>query len=216
MICAKLKECMEKTQHVFPEEKKTGKKGKSAAGKNKKKKEADLYQQPLCLPQCGSRERQEGCIAFLDCRPKVTCSERGKSYTLDQGQENPKHEVILLHIDGGVISNPEASMANKCDYAILVREGTSRAEKKMTAFLVELKGKQVDHALKQLKATLHQTEFKPLWESCNRVFGRIVCTSSVPRIRRTDAYIATAEEFLERGGNLKMEEGAFEEEYRNV
>jgi hypothetical protein len=214
MICTELKECMEKTQHVFPKEKKTGKKGKRAAGV--KKKEADLYQQPLCQPPCKSSERQKGCIEFLDCRPKVTCQEKGKSYTLDQGQENPRHEVMLLHIDGGVITNPEASTMNKCDYAILVREGASQTDKKMTAFLIELKGKQVDHALKQLKATLYQAELAPLWESSARVFGRIVCKASVPRIQRTDAYLAMDEEFRKRGGNLKMQEVVFEEEYRNV
>lgn len=78
------------------------------------------------------------------------------------------------------------------------------------------KGKQVDHALKQLKATLYQAELAPLWESSARVFGRIVCKASVPRIQRTDAYLAMEEEFRKRGGSLKMQEVVFEEEYRNV
>lgn len=213
MICNSLKECVEGTRHIVPKEKKTGRKGKK---KDAACKRIDIYQQPLCQSPCRSEEQQKRCIEYIDCRSRATCTENGKRYTLDQSQEYPRHEIVKLHIDGGVISNPEASTVMKCDYVILIKEGIGTAGKRNTAILVELKGKDVHHALEQIMAALHQTEFVPVWESCARVYGRIVCKSSVPRIWSTENFITAKEAFLKRGGNLGLKEEEYSEEYRNL
>lgn len=216
MICPTLKECIEGTRHVVPKEKKTRKRGKGAVDRKKDEK-ADIYQLPLCPSPCCSKEQQDRCIEFIDCRPRIACSERGKSYTLDQSQEYPRHEIIQLHMDGGVISNPEASTVSKCDYVVLIKEGAASTGGKRTAILIELKGKEIHHALEQIMATLHRPEFDSVWRDCSRVFGRIVCKSaSVPRIWSTDKFMAAKEEFLTRGGNLKLGEATYLEEYRNL
>lgn len=211
MICNTLKECTESMHHVVPMEKKKRKKGKKTA--SVRNKETNVYQQPLCMSPCSSESQQRRCIEFLDCRSNSTCEENGKSYTLDQSQEYPRHEVIKLHIDGGVITNPEASTVNKCDYVLLVRDGVQKGQKRNTAVLVELKGKKVPHALKQLMGTLRQLEFQPVWNSYARVFGRIVCTSSIPRIQSNDDFIEAKEAFLSKGGNLVIREESYVEEY---
>lgn len=214
MICDKLKECTEKTHHVAPTEKKKRIKGKKTA--SSRNIETNIYQQPLCMSPCSSESQQKKCIVFIDRRSKLTCEENGKSYTLDQSQVYPRHEVIKLHIDGGVITDPEASTVNKCDYVLLVKDGAQDGQKRNTAILVELKGKAVLHALKQLMCTLQQPEFQSVWNSYARVFGRIVCTSSIPRIQSNDAFLEAKEEFLLRGGNLVIEEESYQEEYRNL
>lgn len=213
MICNKLKECINKTRHVVPTDEKGKKKGKrTAIGKSK---EMDIYQQPLCQSPCCSKTQQNRCIGFIDCRSQPTCTENGKSYTLNQSREYPRHEVIKLRIDGGVITEPEASTLTKCDYALIIKDEFSNKGKKGTAILIELKGKGIRHALEQLKATLHQPEFEAVWDSCARVFGRVVCTS-VPRAYSNDDFIILKEEFLNMGGRLLIIEKSFNEDYRNL
>lgn len=212
MICSCLKECIDGTEHVAPKEDKAGKKGKKKGAGNKK---IDLYQQPLCPSPCANSEQQKKCIGFIDCRSRAVCAENGKSYTLDQGQENPKKEMAQLHIDGGVITNPEANRINKCDYALILKDKRAVGEKR-TAILIELKGTDVSKALEQLTSTLSQKEFAAVWNSCARVYGRIVCKSSPPRLQSTGRCMTVKEEFLKRGGNLKFGEVAYVEEYKDL
>ena len=211
MICNSLKECIEKTHHMEPTEKKRRRNGKQTSASGQK--ERSIYEQPLGNSPCCNESLQKGCIEFLDCRPQAACHENGKSYILNQSQEYPRHEIIMLHIDSGVITNPEADSVNKCDYVILVKDRDKNGKRKNTAILIELKGKAVLHALKQLIATLNQPEFQPAWNDCARVFGRIVCKASVLRIRSNDDFIAAKEAFLLRGGNLEIGEDSYTEEY---
>lgn len=211
MICDRLKDCAECTHHLAPQKEKGTKKRNKAA--QKKDKGANCSEQPLCHPPCQRKTQQDMCIEFLDSRSRPSCRERGKTYTLDQSQENPKHEVMMLHIDGGVITNPEAGSVDKCDFVLWIREGNRRGRKKDTAILIELKGKDIRHAVRQVTETLHQPEFSAAWDNCARVYGRIVC-ASVPRIRSTDEIMDAKEEFLTRGGNLRIKEESYIEEYK--
>nr|WP_300816380.1 hypothetical protein [uncultured Acetatifactor sp.] len=213
MICSRVKECVECTRHMMHQAEKGKKKRNRAA--RKRDKEADCYMQPLCQSPCQDKSRQKGCIEFLDCRSKPSCTEKGKTYTLDQSQEYPKHEVMMLHIDGGAITNPEACTVDKCDYALWVKDGLQRDRKKDTAILIELKGKDVRHAVRQVMETLHQPEFCAAWRECARVYGRIVCTS-VPRIRSNDEIMEAKEEFLMRGGNLVIKEESYIDVYKEL
>lgn len=212
MICDKVKECIEKARHVAPAKKQKKNRGKKAA--NRKHRNEDIYQYPLAKPPCGSEECQKKCINFLDIRPLAKCEEKGKTYILDQSQKFPRCEILKLHIDKGVITDPEASKVNKCDYVLLIRDSSDT--RGGTAVLVELKGVETKHALKQLHATLKQEELRALWDSQGRVFGRIVCRSTPPRIQNTEEYIDIKEEFFERHGNLKIREESMEEEYNEL
>lgn len=212
MICTSFKECIEKTHHA-PVEEKSGKRGKKGKAQKTVKRGTDTYKLPLCQSPCKDRTQQERCIQSLDDRPLITCVENGKSYTLDQKEEYPRREVLNLHMDGGVITDAEGSSMNRCDYVVIVKE--KGASKGKTAILVELKGVSVQHAIKQIMATLGQPEFQAEWAECDRMFGRIICTS-VPRAMTNDARIKAMKEFLNRGGNLVIKEQSYTEEYRKM
>lgn len=212
MICNSLKECIEKTCHIQAKSE-VKKRGKDKNVKNFHKKDFDVYKTPLSQPICKDLEQQEKCIEFLDCRSKAACTENGKCYTLDQGEENPKHEILKLHMDKGAIIDQDGNNTNKCDYVLWVKE--KNTAKKKTAILVELKGVSVQHAIKQLMATLRQTEFQEEWNTCDRIFGRVICTS-VPRSMTNDARIEAKREFLMRGGNLMIKECSYTEKYNSM
>lgn len=213
MICNRMKECVECTHHMMPQGEKGRKKRNSAA--KKRDKEIDCYKQPLCQSPCQDKMKQEECIEFLDRRPRPSCKEKGKTYSLDQSQEYPKHEVMMLHIDGGAITNPEAGTVDKCDYALWVKDGIQKERKRGTAILIELKGKDIRHAVRQVMETLHRPEFSAAWGECARMYGRIVCTS-VPRIRSNDEIMEAKEEFLMRGGNLLIKEESYTDIYKEL
>lgn len=213
MVCNSLKECIEKTHHILPENE-NKKHGRGKDSQKHHKKPTDNYKTPLSQAPCDDSAQQEKCIVFLDCRSKATCTENEKSYTLDQSNEYPKHEIIKLHIDGGAIIDQDGANSNKCDYVVWVKEKDA-SKKRKTAILIELKGVSVQHAIKQLMATIKQPEFREEWKSCDRMFGRIVCTS-VPRAMTNDARIEAMKEFFDRGGNLVIKEQSYEEEYKNL
>lgn len=204
MICDKVGECGRKTCYREKEYSGREKKGKKKKYKKNKYSEKDISILTLSKPPCGNIQNQKRCIKFLDNRSKPKCEENGKSYILDQSQVYPRYEVMELRIDKGVISEPEASTGIKCDFALLVRDDYVEQKRKGTAILVELKGVEIRHALKQLLATLGQKELQALWDEHARVFGRIICKESVPRIRSTEVYADALEAFLRRNGNLKI------------
>lgn len=119
------------------------------------------------------------CIESSDRRPEVKCEEKGKKYILLNTEKN---HVISYKMDGGVIvvdkTVPEGT--GKCDYMYVV----SGAKKKV--ILTELKGVDVTKALKQLNGTL--VIYENFFKEFDHVYGRIVMTSSVPRLNATSEY----------------------------
>lgn len=211
MICDKVKECSEKTRHVPPSEKAKQNKGKNA--KNRKQKKEDIYQYPLGKSPCGDETCLKKCIEFLDRRSQIKCEEKGKTYILDQSKIYPRYEVIKFFIDKGVITDPEASTIDKCDNVVLIKDAGVSEGRGGTAILVELKGVDTKHALEQLSATLNQQQLQSLWDNQRRVFGRVVCRSTPPRIRNTEEYMSVKEAFYKRNGNIKIVEEKMAEEY---
>ena len=53
----------------------------------------------------------------------------------------------------------------------------------------------------------------PVWNSQRKVFGRIVCKSTPPRIQNTDECMDLKEAFLSLNGNLKIAEEIMMEKY---
>ncbi len=211
MICEKVKECSERTRHIVPSEKAKRNKGKNA--QNRKQRKEDIYQYPLGKSPCGDEMCQKKCIDFLDKRSQIKCEEKGKTYILDQSKKYPRYEVIKFFVDKGVITDPEASTVAKCDNVVPIRDAETSVDKGGTAILVELKGVDTKHALEQLSATLNQQQLQSLWDNQRRVFGRVVCRSTPPRIRNTEEYMSVKEAFFERNGNIKIAEENMVEEY---
>lgn len=211
MICNKAKECAETIRHL-PRADASGKKRGKRKIRDKKRKE-DAFKGSLSKSPCQSDECRKKCIVFLDNRTKAKCEENGKIYILDQSVQYPPHEILLFHIDGGVISDPEASKVNKCDYALLIKDSDSVRDRKGTAILVELKGVEVRHAYKQLFATLTQEELQPLWDGQRRIYGRIICKSMPPRIRNTEECMEAKAAFIRHHGNVKVWEDDMVEKY---
>lgn len=81
-------------------------------------------------------------------RETISVKEKGKKYTLTL---NPKKECVAYQIDGVILKD-----GNRCDKLIVARY----ADHTEAAVFVELKGRNISHAIDQLEATLKQNVFK--------------------------------------------------------
>jgi hypothetical protein len=139
------------------------------------------------------------CIISSDVRSKVKCSEKGKSYVLDNKQNN---HIVVYRVDGGVISQG----LKKCDYMFV-------SEKEL-AILIELKGCNVSDAFKQIDSTLN--EYNDLFVNMKGVFGRIIAISSIPDIRNKPEYVKLSKKLIKLHGNLKIGEIKMVEEDKDI
>ena len=140
----------------------------------------------------------KNCIASSDKRSNVKCEERKKKYILENTNKN---HVILYKMDGGIISLDKSVDAGlcKCDY-LFVLNAAAR-----DAVLVELKGVDVAHSLKQINGTLEQ--FKDFFKTTAHVYGRVVVTSSTPNLKTSPSYVNLRKKLeKEFQGNLKIAE----------
>lgn len=78
-------------------------------------------------------------IVQTGCIPKVVCQEKGRKYVLTN---KSRSNILKIHVDGFLINEK-----CRCDYAVDVSDGDK-------VFLVELKGKNKEHAFEQLYKTL--------------------------------------------------------------
>lgn len=123
--------------------------------------------QKCCADEQYVCENKGNCIVYRDFRPQAVCEEKGKRYNLI----NDKHcQIALFHMDGGIICD-EQNMP-KCDFLFVVYDQACP-----TAIFVELKGKDIKHAVNQLKASVDR--YGGVLD--RRICARIVC-SSVPRL----------------------------------
>lgn len=82
------------------------------------------------------------CVEIVD-HPNVKVEENGKKFIA----LNPnRKEVLRIKIDGCVIND---NTTNKCDFLIIDTQ-------KDNAYFIELKGKNVKHAIKQLTDTIEK------------------------------------------------------------
>ena len=192
MICQQLDQCVNTVQ-------KTSLSIHSQNGKKKgrnKRTEKTSYITP-----CSGKQKKQKCIVFSDNRSQPSCEENGKRYSLILG--NHSFDCVCVHIDKGVVDTADCC---KCDYAFFLKD----AEKH--AIFVELKGKNVGHALEQLIATL---QLEPLSGSLKgrKVYGRVSCASAVvPRIY-SEEELLLQRKLIRLGGNLKICRTPFIEEY---
>lgn len=120
------------------------------------------------------------CIVSSDNRSKIRCEEKKKSYILEN---TLKKHIINYKMDGGIIVTnktvPEG--INKCDH-LFVANG-----EKNIAILIELKGSDFPKAIKQLNSTL--VLYQDFFKKCSNVYGRIVGTSTAPKLKATSNYV---------------------------
>ena len=205
MVCEQFPTCVDTLKH---EVKPLQAKKKGAAKSKKKIKSAEVEHIYTGYP-CGDEGKKECCLCFLDTRSRPSCTENRKTYTLDQS--DVKVEVLCMHIDGGVVDDAKSQ---RCDYAFFVRDGIDHGRGR--AILIELKGSDTPTALKQLIVTLELPEVSALKKNYKRIYGRVVNTSSVPRIQNTDLHMDLKEKFMRMGGNLKIGEWNLVEHYSEL
>ncbi len=100
-------------------------------------------------------------------RRRVVTSENGKSYVLPLvGQKR----TAVYKIDGEAIVD-----GRKCDKLVLVNDPTVGA-----AIFVELKGKDIEHAIGQLEATMEHPLFRAVMPAKEIVRARIVTAGCGP------------------------------------
>lgn len=138
------------------------------------------------------------CIKSSDCRSNVKCEERGKKYILEN---TLKKHIVSYRMDGGVIKTDKLvpSGTCKCDSLLVINSS------EYDAILVELKGKDVAHAIEQIEGTLVQ--FKEVFSGFKHIYARAVVTSSTPDLKATPVCYNLMKKMKQTyKGNLKISE----------
>ena len=108
-------------------------------------------------------------IKSHDNRKSVVVEENKRKYILTNDLQK---ELIVYHIDGGVINNAEA---NKCDFGIYCED--------KYLILIELKGSDYEHACEQIASTIKLMKISNL---VDRIYARIVLSKMrTPALRST-------------------------------
>lgn len=113
-------------------------------------------------------------IESHDKSASVVAEENKKKYTL---RNDIGKEIIKYHIDGGMVNDNDV---NKCDYGIYTEDEL--------LILVELKGRDYQHAVKQILST---TKLLGITKGSNKVrklLARVVLSkgANVPNLRTKD------------------------------
>lgn len=118
-------------------------------------------------------------------RENLSIKEKQTTYKLSFGK---RRASVAYQVDGNIISD-----GNKCDYLILARQDAATAnDEKWKSVFVELKATDVEHAVKQLDATLKHALFKH--PSVNEVHARLVA-KSFPANNANPAYEKAKRQF---------------------
>ncbi len=128
--------------------------------------------------------------AALMCRKSLSTSEEGKVYRIEM---NPAKRCAVYQVDGEIVK-----VGNRCDKLVLVE--TNRENNSWTEVFVELKGKNVSHAIEQLRASIENPLF--CHPSVNVKWARIVA-QSIPRNNGHSEVERARNEFKKRNVELK-------------
>ena len=123
-------------------------------------------------------------------RKIVSTSEKGKTYKVQFTKIKPS---AVYTIDGNIIKD-----GNKCDKLVLIQSDVSH--NKWIEVFVELKGKNVDHAVEQLKATVDNPIFQH--RTIEQRWARIVA-QSFPRNTGNSSYERARIDFKKKSIDLK-------------
>lgn len=100
-------------------------------------------------------------------RTSLSLKEQRTIYRLEF---STRRACASFHIDGDIIKN-----GLKCDFLVLAKQEESSVSNYWKAIFVELKGTDIEHALKQLDATMSNSKFKH--HTINERHARIVAKS---------------------------------------
>ncbi len=144
---------------------------------------------------CSSKQN---CVRFCDELYAAVCEENKKKYVLENFKVKADRLTILsMQVDGGVVvpdkSTPESIC--KCDYLFVVK-----SQNNPVAVLIELKGKNIKHAIEQIENSL--IILKDALQGCIRVHGRIVYSGGTPKITNNPDFIRLQRKLKKMGGNL--------------
>jgi hypothetical protein len=127
-------------------------------------------------------------------------SEKGKTYRM---VNSSKYHVTKIHIDGGVFTQTLS-----CDFLFLTHSFDNDKFKNHSAFLVELKGTNVKHAVNQIDNTIKIMNFA---RNEFVLQARIVASKGMPLHVRPANYVSLDEQLRKQGGNLICKTNLLEE-----
>lgn len=158
--------------------------------------------QDCCANEQHVCKNKEKCIIYRDYRKQAVCEEKKKRYNVINDKE---YMIALFHMDGGIVRD-EANVP-KCDFMYIIYDPDCP-----TAIFVELKGNDIYHAVKQLKASLDMYGE----ELQRRICVRIIC-SSVPRLYNDPLFKNFRKELMKRyKGTLEISEKNRDEKYSEI
>lgn len=131
------------------------------------------------------------CIKSSDARPIVSCEENNRKYQLNNTSSN---RVVHYQMDGGIVNDP---LILKCDRLLVIRSDG------YVGVLVELKGNDVQHGIRQIAETLNQ--FPQFFNTCKRVHARIVATRGTPNYMASPTRKRLKEDLLTKYGRGTLE-----------
>jgi len=134
----------------------------------------------------------------LGARKIVSTSEKGKTYKITFTVIKPS---AVYTIDGNIITE-----GDRCDKLVLVQSNIT--QNKWIEIFVELKGTDVDHAVKQLKATIDKPVFKH--NTIEKQWARIVA-QSFPRNTGNSTIERARDYFRKKNIDFKQGRIALEE-----
>lgn len=134
----------------------------------------------------------------LGKRKTVSTNEKGKTYKITFTVIKPS---AVYAIDGNIITE-----GDRCDKLVLVQSNIT--QNKWIEIFVELKGTDVDHAVKQLKATIDKPVFKH--NTIEKRWARIVA-QSFPRNTGNSTIERARDYFRKKNIDFKQGRIALEE-----
>ena len=149
------------------------------------------------------------CLHFCDKRRNAKCDEKGKSYMLEN--IHGAYKIMSIRIDDGVVivdKNTPAGLS-KCDYLFLID-----VDKAPIAILIELKGKDINHAVEQIDSTLDI--LSDYLKTCDSVHGRIVFSGGTPNIQKTPKFMKVQKRLKRMSGTLQAREKHFSEKIGSI
>lgn len=160
------------------------------------------------LSECCENEKyicsnKDKCIVYRDSRAQAVCEEKKKRYNLINDK---KYKVALFHMDGGIIFGEKN--IQKCDFMYIIYDPGCP-----TAIFVELKGNDIYHAVRQLKASIDQ--YGKILK--RRISARIIC-NAVPRLYNDPLFKNLKKELMKQyqGGTFVISEKNMNEKYSDI
>lgn len=135
--------------------------------------------------------------SYCDRRKRISIKEKGKKYSASNLEEKI---VVQFHIDD--IDNTD-NTAKKCDYALYIHDDEDEYKDDDRLILIELKGKDVTRALKQISSTIDN------WVESYNLKPRKIDARIVVSGMQNPRYISTDLQRL-RKRLIKFDEGSVE------